>query len=127
MTIAASISSDKSATPAHTPGPWHVNPEGSKRDVIAGGVDPRRARLVADCRTHATANTAEEQANARLIAAAPDMLQALREVAGNCYVLEHPGDTVACCGVCWEPEGEPHDHDCTMQFVLAAIAKVEGR
>lgn len=62
----------------------------------------------------------------QLIAAAPDMLQALREVAGDAYHMEHIGDAVSICNFCSSAEGERHEPECTMHFVLAAIAKAEG-
>jgi len=59
-------------TTTHTPGPWHGrnNPDFRSREVF----DPNGWR-VADCRT--TKNYEEEEANARLIAAAPELLEAL--------------------------------------------------
>lgn len=66
------------------------------------------------------------EAQERIRDAGPDMLQALREVEGDCYYLPNPGD-VPRCGFCQQDEGEPHEPECTMNFVLAAIAKAEGR
>jgi len=78
----------------HTPGPWAVTPDSF---VMAGS---RPSIGVARVITHAK----EFVANARLIAAAPNLLEALREV-------EHHADDE--CGF--------------MVLVRAAIAKAEGR
>jgi len=39
---------------------------------------------------------------------------------------EIPGELPRCC-FCQVDEGLPHEVECTMHFVLAAIAKAEGR
>lgn len=103
---------------AHTAGPWRI---GAQRD-----------RIIADDTKYPDANPIAHvydrsglDANVRLIAAAPDMLQALREVLATAYVIEMEG-LLPSCIVCSEPEGKPHDPDCTMHFVIAAIAKAEG-
>jgi len=57
----------------HTPGPWRVEPDGQGCDRVVG---PRGT----------VADTIGNEANARLIAAAPDVLAALKR-----YV-EHYGD-----------------------------------
>ncbi len=60
--------------PAHTPGPWEVIPaRGNMLPHLMGG-DHCRIALLDDC--HAAES--EREANARLIAAAPDLLQALK-------------------------------------------------
>ena len=56
----------------HTPGPWHVKPS---------SCDDRISTIEADLVTVATVETTPE--DARLIAAAPAMLVALKRVAGD--------------------------------------------
>lgn len=94
---------------AHTPGPWgvysvlkHSGPKGgpgSVRDIATGG---KVARVHSR-----TEDTMAQEANARLIASAPDLLEALKRVgcqdAGSCP--------------------DPVDGPC---FVCAAIAKATG-
>ena len=58
----------------HTPGPWHHGQK-NKRSVF--GKDGWR---VADCGTAFSKSDDEMEANARLIAAAPDLLEALKEL-----------------------------------------------
>ena len=55
----------------HTPGPWHVIPKGRP---FSGDIADNTGKLVAQ------AFLSEHQANARLIAAAPAMLEALQEM-----------------------------------------------
>jgi hypothetical protein len=92
----------------HTPGPWAI-----RSGIVYG---PNEQRVAAF----------EGLANARLIAAAPELLAALREVEGDSFHLDfNTGHSVCNFCVCRQDEG--HDPDCTMQFVLAAIARAEGR
>ena len=62
----------------HTPGPWKINPRASMV------VESESGRTIASCGAY-TSNTEntepENQANARLIAAAPELLEALEAVS----------------------------------------------
>jgi len=59
----------------HTPGPWEIDPDVST-DVIR--MDGSRDRVgVADCMSFNGPEIEECEANARLIAAAPELLQAV--------------------------------------------------
>ena len=82
----------------HTPGPWERWGRASPSQVISAG----------DCFVAQTLG-GNDEANARLIAAAPDLLEALREAADY---TRHP------------------DYDWPVEFsrrVSAAIAKAEGK
>lgn len=80
----------------HTPGPWALTTEidrfhggGVIRPVLAGGEVPRLGSPVAVvCDFNRYDRDAERQANARLIAAAPDLVAALLAF------LEPAGDTL---------------------------------
>jgi hypothetical protein len=93
--------------PTHTPGPWRFSTEdGHVHDedgLIAEvwGVFPGR-------------DGSEVKANARLIAAAPELLAAVK--AFNAFVDEYEP-----CPAC---SHSPHSTDC---FIPKAIAKAEGR
>jgi hypothetical protein len=119
----------------HTPGPWRWNatppgryvitttvmdfpgtPDVVLAEVFVDGVDPYEEIIIPE---------SSGEPNARLMAAAPDMRQALEEVLGDCYYLDNPGG-IPRCNFCQELEGDPHDQDCTMQVVLAALAKATG-
>jgi hypothetical protein len=66
--------SSRTAFTAHTPGPWRARgPHGSQ---IAGPMGDGGSWLIA----HTISHHPVDVANARLIAAAPDMLEALKEM-----------------------------------------------
>lgn len=117
----------RAAPVPHTPGPWRVARQSSGHGWSILGPSPREhdrpmewfvARTVSD--------EPEDEGNARLLSVAPVMLQALREVAGDCYVL-HRDDDRPHCRFCDGAEGEAHDADCTIHLVQIAIAQAEGR
>ena len=65
----------------HTPGPWHAKPMCGLSgwvDVVSVTPDGRESLPFAACKHF------DEVANARLIAAAPDLLEALLSVLDNC-------------------------------------------
>lgn len=66
---------------AHTPGPWHA----LGRVVTLDEVSLRGLTPIAKCASHREGqlriSLREAEANARLIAAAPELLEALREVS----------------------------------------------
>lgn len=61
----------------HTPGPWHIGDTNTNFSPKVYGAD---GYMTADCSRIQKRTDAEEQANARLIAAAPDLLAALKSV-----------------------------------------------
>jgi len=81
----------------HTPGPWSIRQE----SVWSVGTDHEMTALVYGC------TDTEEEANARLIAAAPDLLEALK-------ILAKQAESHGAEGVYWDK-------------ARAAIAKAEGR
>lgn len=86
----------------HTPGPWHVGKDheaGISKGYFVGGGGCVRANMVGPA--------GNQEANARLIAAAPDILEALRQMVANA-----------------EADGKTY-RSCYTQAV-AAIAKAEG-
>jgi len=76
----------------HTPGPWAVT-KGSPRKVTANGVLICNAVLRNSATTKQNAAGKGEEkakANARLIAAAPELLEALEVIAPMLDYLPHP-------------------------------------
>lgn len=70
-------------TAKHTPGPWEDNGAGLTYGQVTG--DDDEAPFICDCCDKQSGEyTTQEKANARLIAAAPQMLEALGIIAmGN--------------------------------------------
>ena len=101
-------------TTQHTPGPWRVDVAQDTNGTIHS-VDVREAAyglFVASVEAH-TEEHADVMANARLIAAAPDLLAALRLVE-----RQHEGRVVGL--------GQKHCECDVCEVVRAAIAKAEG-
>ena len=101
------------ATATHTPGPWIVD-----RDMRGIGNAPVIGVVTSDHRAVANCGTYGE-ANARLIAAAPELLAALRELAdiGEAGVIERRETGKPTWGAL----------DAIQTIARAAIAKATGR
>ena len=66
----------------HTTGPWVIHPDDDLHPEYSGHVMTRDGYAVADCILEwSSIEECEQIANARLIAAAPDLLEALRNLA----------------------------------------------
>ena len=63
----------------HTPGPWNVGDD-SPNDYEGPIIDTRDRAVAVITIDHETESTPEDRANARLIAAAPELLAALIEL-----------------------------------------------
>jgi hypothetical protein len=94
----------------HTPGPWNAEPMTGRGAWVKGSSGEWAALSCGD-----TDTTAE--ANARLIAAAPELLEALNKIISRHSELVCSGD----CGF-WDVEDEEK-----MKLARSAIAKAEGR
>lgn len=75
----------------HTPGPWHVNAIDSKAGRIVGDETSKGWDKLQINNANATIATVYRSKDARLIAAAPDLLAALRLImsAVDNGVIEH--------------------------------------
>jgi hypothetical protein len=93
----------------HTPGPWAVHPSKARVDAFVGGAPLPVCELLwpTDQRSEA-----ETEANARLIAAAPELLAACKAM----LVLLIP-----------KFEHEPMKYFSEIQQIEAALSKAEGR
>jgi hypothetical protein len=106
------LMAEKVAECSHTPGPWMVGNVGQREDPRMVYCDDSLGSRVADCSTSGHGLTVEQDlANARLIAAAPDLYQIGREVLDWVHG-KRPGRCVT---------------DDITQRLSAAIAKAEGR
>lgn len=73
MTTSAMKKEQGAEQPKHTPGPWRIDPV--CRTLVVGTVDPMP--IIADTESASAFDVETDIANARLIAAAPEMLEAL--------------------------------------------------
>lgn len=115
---------DAAKKSSHTPGPWQLAGFGT---IYSPGLPPTTdhrlptayevARVPFRPKDALGVSDSESQANARLIAAAPDLLEALRVVVETEDKARHPGLTKEgwCC---------PSSY--AVSIARAAIAKAEG-
>lgn len=103
----------------HTPGPWSVEAGLLGEGAHIFAADPKGCKADGDLVT--VADLIENKANARLIAAAPDLLAALKGL-GISANRDVPAD-----GLCFMDcylKGHGHFEECAT--ARAAIAKAEG-
>jgi hypothetical protein len=105
----------------HTPAPWHnerPRPESRTASAVICGAPPSCFPHIAYIPTNGYAASLDEQAaNARLIAAAPNLLATLKAFVERYTQLVNCGD----CGN-WDPET-----DAEVIAARTAIAKAEGQ
>ncbi len=66
----------------HTPGPWKIHRGKHNRDYLAiiDSIPDKDGKVVANCICHVAMTNDDRTANANLIAAAPELADALREL-----------------------------------------------
>jgi len=119
----------------HTPGPWQANGSiiqaqgtvDTYEGVVWGIVAVCERLQDTDGEGRVWSAPGSIDANARLIAAAPDMLATLRDVLGV-YTAPTYNDHRICLGcgavlTMWEQ----HSENCTIGRVQAVLAKAEGK
>lgn len=102
----------------HTKGPWKAR----NHHIYAEDTDIHIADI---CRAR---DGDWSPANARLIASAPELLEALLTIRSDndfSYETEYDGCMYSMCMFCDGQDGE-HEKDCTKKKVNQAIAKAEG-
>ena len=102
-------------SPAHTPGPWDVEPKGSRHFV-----DGADGLTVAYLDRAGVRERSEIEANARLIASAPELLKAL---AGCADALREAGKDFAQAN---RLAVRPNLYELHERAARAAIAKARG-
>ena len=104
----------------HTPGPWEVGyDDGSGEEHITGPDDNERIAAIrwgCSCCQDTSPLTPKEQANARLIAAAPDLLAALKGLFENCAMIHRH----------WGDNDNQREASAAVDAARAAIAKAKG-
>lgn len=110
---------------AHTPGPWTV---GERRSILGRAFDKSEKQIVDQVRG---GSREAADANARLIASAPDLLAALKTIRAyrEGYERAEPCGLADCsrCGrkICW-PRNDPDTPMCELCVIDSALAKAEG-
>lgn len=106
---------------AHTPGPWRVDPRTDR--IVADSMSVGKPVVLDVARTFPRRGKQETDANARLIAAAPEVSDALRKLINEVAGLGGFGPEIkALIGVTNWNVLEQRVHE-----ARAAIAKAEGR
>jgi len=111
---------------AHTPGPWVVTStyDGSRTIAILRGLTPIGSHVNSSVDYMGDSTGTQLNADAHLIAAAPELLQALQ------VILEEPHGCPFCdSGRLRTPDvpGKEHTENCGFYLARRAIAKAEGR
>lgn len=112
------MSASKEEKVKHTPGPWKYHEELGAQFSMVGNSDYVVAGIPNETWTGCEDDLPIQRANARLIAAAPDLLEALETAASHvCSLL--------CPSV--KRTGEEWTHSKECEQVRAAIAKAKGK
>ena len=90
----------------YTPGSWQVD---DSRERFRNTVIHRNGSLIAKIPNVIYPNSVDREANARLIAAAPELLEALQEALNDAETMQ-----------------EPYRNEAICERMRAAIAKAEG-
>jgi hypothetical protein len=101
-------------TTKHTPGPWNISAVKMEECRFRGPyIDVQAKGMVSNVQPAIVAGRTEEEtiANARLIASAPDLLEALKQAV---KIMEAEKEA---CGI----------YSANMTLMVQAIAKAEGR
>ena len=118
----------------HTPGPWDAIGNLVRSPMHQPEGLPRGVQIV-ECRDgYFLPHTEEAKANARLIAAAPELLEALKKRAGNAeqrafeqwLLAASPSGGVEQVQAQWEKSSDFHDFCDEWECEFAAIAKAPG-
>lgn len=113
----------------HTPGPWKVVIRDIDNQKIKKATCINDSHWVDTTSGISIADIGLSEPNARLIAAAPEMLEALKLInpvlnQEQCPFCGHPGTSSKDDNSDWE---EGHGDGCELILIRAAIAKAEGK
>jgi len=110
----------------HTPWPWFQSHREKPNGMFSTEVYDKEGQVICVLAWHAVSYEGgvytDREANARLIAAAPDLLEALKAALGHCDCSDATGRGLIPCS-----EANPCAGCYTARMGAAAIAKAEGR
>lgn len=107
----------------HTPGPWIFYADLPSTEPNWHVVTTKnKLRVLANI--HIEPNNPMDLANARLIASAPELLEALKFVLDHTEPPTEDDDCQHCFGK-WTIKGYRHEKDCPYSLVKQVIAKAE--
>lgn len=105
----------------HTPGPWKAVKVGNTKVTQAVIADTQYGfHLIATTHPIPIENTGRQEENARLIAAAPELLEALEAIR------REPQGCPMCDAGVLRNKDKNHWPDCPYEMARAAIAKARG-
>jgi len=118
-------------TTGHTPGPWtidheRIGPPGEPVALLCDSHAPESGTVVEWPRFGEVVDDSENEANARLIASAPDLLEALENLLGQ---LENVSDYCQTCSEYWSTgDGGDllHQPGCATDAAYEARNKAKG-
>jgi DNA repair exonuclease SbcCD ATPase subunit len=102
----------------HTPGPWNAV-ELEDGNIVTGNTRHCGNVCELDLGT-------ESEANARLIAAAPELLEALERMHEEARGVVVDGGCCPFCGILRHEDHQQHAEDCALSTARAAIEKARG-
>jgi len=105
-------------TTQHTPGPWKVKQsQGATLRLFGGPHIQAGRRTIAWPDFPSVSENDTSEANARLIAAAPDLLAALKALFQHCAMVHNK----------WGDNDNQREADASIAYARLAITKAEGR
>ena len=100
----------------HTAGPWETSREHDRETITSSGINQYGNFIVTIVSRGDEPLTDEDRANARLIAAAPDLAEVALEAEDT---LTHDGP----CQCCGGSNADGHDDNCLVLRLRAAMLK----
>lgn len=112
-----------SAKAQHTAGPWIRKPGANDAGAIHSAATGRGVASV-----HFQESAEEYEANARLIAAAPDMRALLNTIVGDDPFDDDADEGPFCKFLCGATDrSKPHPDDCAWAQARALLARIDAR
>ena len=108
-------------TTKHTPGPWHIGVGNGEGSIFADNgrtrIEIGGTTLYPICQVNRKWEDEEDEANARLIAAAPELLQAIKDLFRECAMVHKS----------WGDGANTKEADAAIKRAKDAIAKATGK